>query len=272
MKPETRAALNALNRRFYERRGAEFDATRDHPWPGWDRAISHIAPRGNTDPPLRVLDVGCGNARFARFLIRSRPDPIDYHGIDASKLLLDRARSQLGSTPRTLFARLDEVDFIDENDEAAATIAPGPFDLIVLFGVLHHVPGHETRARLLTSLAERVADGGTLVVTAWQFGDHARFDRTTIDCDAVAARARALGFDPDDFEPGDHLLGFGGDAETPRYCHLTHEAELDALVADLDLVEVDRYRDDGKTHDLNAYRVLQRDIEHAVSPSEEPPH
>ena len=44
----------------------------------------------------------------------------------------------------------------------------------------------------------------------------------------------------------------------PRYCHATDATELDALTADLDLELLDAFEEDGKSHDLNLYRVLRR--------------
>ena len=66
MNPRTRLALNAINRGFYsaEASSASFSKTRDHPWPGWERAWSATQDAARRS----VLDAGCGNGRFAEFL------------------------------------------------------------------------------------------------------------------------------------------------------------------------------------------------------------
>ncbi len=266
MKEETRRALNALNRAFYDRRSAAFDATRDHPWPGWTQVLRAIEtpaseqqpPRArHAAPPLRVFDLGCGNGRFAHFLMHRYAGPVDYLGLDSSEALLTRARHTLRDARRDFFVQLAHHDFLE--GDGPESLPPGPFDLIAVFGVLHHVPGQAMRRRLVAALAERLAPGGTLALTAWQFGAAPRFERSMLPADALAQRGKALGFDPSDLEPDDHLLGFGGDGSVPRYCHFIDEAEFDRLIAGLDDVVVsDRFRDDGKSADLNAYRVLHR--------------
>ena len=66
MDPPTRAQLLELNRAFYLAHATAFDRSRaGRPWPGWQRILGGFA----AGRPLgRVLDVGCGNARFACFL------------------------------------------------------------------------------------------------------------------------------------------------------------------------------------------------------------
>jgi SAM-dependent methyltransferase len=260
MKEETQSALNALNGAFYEARGADFDATRDHPWPGWSRALDALAreapARAPDAAPRRVLDVGCGNGRFGVWLARRDPTPTRYLGVDASDALLARARRAFHGSPPAFSVELRALDFLQ--GEGPEGLPPGPFDLVVLFGVLHHVPGEALRRRLLVALAGRVAPAGGLVLTAWQFAHRARFARSLLSDDVVRERAPAWGFDASDLEPGDHLLGFGGSASVPRYCHHVDAAELARLTRDLGLTEIDAFDADGKSDDLNAYRVLVR--------------
>ena len=76
MDPLTRQQLLTVNRIFYEVHAAAFDRSRgDRPWPGWLRLIPYLRTlaagpdTGASRPAIGpVLDVGCGNARFACFL------------------------------------------------------------------------------------------------------------------------------------------------------------------------------------------------------------
>ena len=70
MKPETVHALHAVDRRFYTERAEEFSGTRERPWKGWTGMLARIEPLLPEEP--RVLDIGCGNGRFARFLEGAR--------------------------------------------------------------------------------------------------------------------------------------------------------------------------------------------------------
>ncbi|MEM6455594.1 MAG: hypothetical protein AAF772_10900, partial [Acidobacteriota bacterium] len=109
---------------------------------------------------------------------------------------------------------------------------------IVLFGVLHHVPGAARRRALLCDLARRLAPGGVLAVSLWRFRDDPRQRRKCLDEAAV----RAAGIDPQRLEPGDHLLSFHGDRRVPRFaCHID-AAEARAY----DRALADGNRDGGK--------------------------
>ena len=248
----TQAALRRINRDFYSRYAADFDRTR-HPggWPGWRRVVE-AAPR-LTGRPLRVLDLGCGNGRFALFLDRN-PDlrserPFDYFGIDSSAELIERARAACADRGHIRFKIAD----IETRPPDEAT-----HDLVTLFGVVHHLPGFDNRRRALERAAEALAPGGLLAITCWQFADAARFESRRRDWGPDA------GVDPAELEPGDHLLRWGpGDSEARRYCHHTDEDELDRLVGGLPLTETARYRADGAGDRQNLYwlgaRGLRRD-------------
>ncbi len=88
MDDSTRLRLNAINRAFYTRRAGSFVQTRNHPWPGWKRALGAF-PK---DEPLRVLDIGCGNGRYGHFLAERAERPVAYTGVDLSPALLEEAR------------------------------------------------------------------------------------------------------------------------------------------------------------------------------------
>src|SRR5215216_4249990 len=107
MDTDTINRLNAINRTFYATVADDFDQTRGTAWPGWQRLLPYLST------PLSVLDVACGNARFALFLhdnlsfITQQPDsfsapsaqhsvlPLFYTGLDSSPALLDHARTAL---------------------------------------------------------------------------------------------------------------------------------------------------------------------------------
>ena len=75
--------LNQLNRDFYQQVAIDFDQTRQHLWPGWNKLISHLQQLQTKHKPLKVLDLGCGNGRFGQFLANSFPGiKINYLGVD----------------------------------------------------------------------------------------------------------------------------------------------------------------------------------------------
>jgi len=256
MKQATRDRLNALNERFYSEQAAAFSATRDRPWPGFARALQLTADALQARPArvavaLRVLDVGCGNGRLIGPLRERFGGRFEYTGIDASDALLAIARRRYEAAP----ARFAHADFVTTAPEQA--LPEGPFDLVALFGVLHHVPDEAQRRALIEVTAARLAPGGVLAFTLWRFDESARFARRRLNGVERREVARELAFDATELEAGDQLLRWGDGERRLRYCHFCDEAEIDRLIAAAALAPVARFRSDGEGDRLNDYVLLR---------------
>ena len=224
--------LNAINRAFYGMTAVDFDQSRAGPWPGWDVLLPYLAT------PLSVLDVACGNGRFGRFLFERLGTNVTYHGVDSNPALLARARVVLAGHD----AHLEQRDILTEAP------ASGSYDLVVLFGMLHHIPGHQQRREFMRTLAERVAPDGLLGFAAWRFYEYERF------------RRRFQPWPPDLVaEPGDYLLDWRRGTQAVRYCHHVDDDEHAALITATGLRELASFRADGHTGDVNRYSILRRD-------------
>ena len=228
MDDQTIHRLNAINREFYRVTADEFDQTRGRPWPGWARLLPHLRA------PLSVLDVGCGNGRLGVYL-NEHFDEVDYHGVDSNPALLARAQASL---PDGVFTERDVVE--QPPDE-------GQYDLVALFGVIHHIPGAQQRQAFMQALAARVGPGGMLAFACWRFYDFERF------------RARITPW-PEDVvvEAHDYLLDWRRGETALRYCHFVDDDEHAALVAATGLEEIDTYRADGFRGTVNRYSLLRR--------------
>jgi len=193
--------------------------------------------------------VGCGNGRFGWFLAEHQPE-LRYLGLDASAELLAiaRSRGQIGAA-----AELRQLDVVEEGLDAC--LGERRFSLVVLMGVLHHVPGAERRGALLRALAGRLRPGGLLALTSWQFEAYQRF-RDRIVAWETYNRDAAAPIDPARLEPGDYLLRWGRGARL-RYCHFADEDETRVLLAPLPCQTLASYRADGREGSLNHYVVLQ---------------
>ncbi|MDH3211000.1 MAG: class I SAM-dependent methyltransferase [Myxococcales bacterium] len=240
--------LNAINRSFYREQAAEFSATRESPWPGWTPLLELVGEHVR-EAPLDVLDVGCGNGRFAAFLAE-RGAAFTCFGIDASAPLLEHARAR-GLPPGTATWRLG--DFLEGPLEAH--LPAQRFDLVVLFGVLHHVPGRQRRLALLRALGRRLRPGGLLALTAWQFEAFRRFRDRLLSWEAYN-RSATEPIDPAQLERGDHLLPWRR-GRGLRFCHFADDAEMEGLLGEAALEAVERYRADGRSGDLNRYFVVR---------------
>ena len=243
---DTQVVLNNINRQFYQERAIEFSATRERPWRGWDELEKRCFARLPAAP--KVLDVASGNGRFARFL-EARAER--YVGIDQSPLALGEARRRVGESETRRFL---EHDFVMADSPLPTEIQDNVFDLIVLFGVMHHVPGRERRRTLLTTLAERLAPKGLVVFSIWRFDEYERFRRKLVPWQDFL-EATGLSLDTTELGPGDHIMTWGSEPPSYRYCHAMHEEELSSLLTTLPLKKVTIFDgDDG----LNRYVVVER--------------
>jgi len=243
MNRATQLALNRINQRFYASIAGQWSDKRKHAWPGFARALAAVG-----GDPRRVLDVGCGDGRFAAFLAEQSAGERSYLGIDSSEALLAHAAQR--ALPPSY--RFEQHDFV----EAPLALEGARFQLIALFGVLHHVPGSAQRAALVRALAELLEPGGHLVLTVWRLDEDPRFAARDIAF-AEYNRSAAEPLDQSQLEPGDHLLRWDDQAATPRYCHFPDTEELYQLVAHSGLEERERFRADGHLNRMNEYVVLR---------------
>lgn len=234
MNQSTIEHLNAINRRFYEITATDFDQTRGRAWAGWLELAKYL------EAPLSVLDVGCGNGRFGLFLAESLDGQIDYHGIDNNAQLLEFARKTLEPV-ENIKATLTEQDVITE------TLTGEHYDLVVFFGVIHHVPGAENRKAFMKNLAAHVKAGGMLCFAAWRFYEYERFRERLVDWDEGIA-----------VEKHDYLLDWRRGERALRYCHYVDDSEHAELIAATGLTEIATYRADGSNNTMNNYSVLRK--------------
>lgn len=215
MKPDVIQRLEALNRTFYDRIAAAFSATRRAPWPGWTRVLSTV---GRVDS---VLDIGCGNGR----LYNALPREVRYVGVDQCAALLAEATGGERILGDLWIAPWDQ----------------GEFDLVVAFGVLHHIPGRARRKTFVQRMLR--ASRGFVAVTAW------RFDTSR------AAPWSTVGVAEAELEPGDYLMPFGDQREVYRYCHAIEAEEIAEWFEDAEVV--DAFDADGRDGRSNRYVVAR---------------
>ncbi len=239
MNEQVRSKLRQINHDFYARHAAGFAATRFGSQPGWERIIAQFPP------VCQVLDLGCGNGRFARFLDR-RLEQVRYRGLDASAELLDIARREAAGLASTR-AEFWQADL---SETGWTNMAAGAWDAIVALALLHHIPGFVHRSAFVTSAARLLTPNGVLILSTWRFSHNARMSRKILPWATVDLAI-------DQVEPGDYLLDWRQDEAGHRYVHELDAAEIEALATQAGLRVIDQFQADGREGDLSLYAVLQ---------------
>lgn len=255
MNRQIQETLLALNRDFYESVAPHFDATRRGWTPGLRAILPHLRAFGKEK--LALLDVGCGNGRFAR-LLAHEGIAASYTGVDGNQALLqlgrEGARNLVGVDCH--FTRADLADpfwpdTLTGQGEAGSgwlTIAEPPqFDVVLCLATMQHLPGYALRLRLLKDLSRLSA--GPVILSFWQFLSSERFRAKLIEPEEAGVVSSEL-------EPGDAFLPWRQGVEAVRYVHQVDEAELRQLAADAGMSVVGTFRADGKETNLNLYAVL----------------
>ena len=244
MEPATAQSLIALNRQFYQTFAASFSATRRRLQPGVLGIIQRIPQDAS------ILDIGCGNGELWRFLCHHGFQG-RYTGVDFSPALLDIAAGQgvgspqAGSIPEAAFLVADLAE-----PGWDANLPQYPYDFILAFAVLHHLPGSELHLRLLEKIRDQLAPGGTFFLSVWQFLNSPR----------LAARLQPwekAGLEAAQVDPGDYLLDWRQGGSGLRYVHAFDSAELGRLARASGFSVREEFLSDGENSRLGLYQAWQ---------------
>ncbi len=122
-----------------------FSRSREDPWPELEFLFSRS---GNGE---MVLDAGCGNGRFAKYLQHTR-----YTGMDFSEKMIKEAKK-----------RFPEMKFI-KGDVLSLPFSDNYFDKIYSIATIHHIPSRGYRINAFTEMKRALKPGGFLFITAWK--------------------------------------------------------------------------------------------------------
>ena len=258
MKQKTIQQLNQLNRHFYQNIAADFAASRNYSWQGWEKLIKFLPQK-----KLEVLDIACGNARWADFL-SEKEVTCAYLGLDNSAELLNFAKKDLKLINFDLIANYLE-------NETINWPVKNKFDLVVAFGLSHHLPSQKLRQDFIRSLAALVKPDGLIVLSNWQFAREERFKKNILNIEKIKKNKKINIFQRfklkkllKNLEKDDYLLDWRRWQKNKarpavyRYCHFLSEKEMKELIKNSSLKLLDSFFADGKSRSLNQYFLLKK--------------
>ncbi len=108
----------------------------------------------------RFLDAGCGTGETALGVAMALSSATVV-GVDLSAPAIESAKTRA--------AEMGLANATFQQGDLAMALLPGPFDLILLSGVLHHI---EDPAPILRRLRDLLTDDGRIII--WLYGDHGR--------------------------------------------------------------------------------------------------
>ncbi len=251
--------LNKVNKLFYQQIGSDFDDTRKQPWHGWDHIIPHIQKKIIEKKQVHILDIGCGNGRFLKFIVSKwKNSNIFYHGIDNNQFLLNKAKNVVPTvintsskkpSIKTQFTHQDIVTSLLHSKKSF--LEEKSYDVIVAFGVFHHIPGFRTRHQLMKYLADSAKETAIICVSFWQFNKSKRLLKKQASPILVNIKA-------EDLEKNDYILDWNRATFGYRYCHLSDKDEIKKIIKNTQTTILFEFDDDGKTKNLNHYLVLEK--------------
>lgn len=218
-----------VNKEFYDKIGPEFNKTRQSAWKGWGR-VAEIIKREFKDRPFSVLDVACGNGRFLSSISASK-----YLGVDANEYLLDQAKNIF--LENVSFKNLDVINELEK-------LFSETFDVVVAFGITHHIPSKELRKKWFSQLSKLVSKNGLLIFTIWNYQMDERFETSE---DFVPGLK---------LEEGDYFIGWANNKNAKRYFHKYSKeelAEIDIILMAAELKQISKFKSDGKNGEMNEY-------------------
>ena len=251
----TRNALSRLNQIFYSNISVSFDKSRKKSWGTWEKLQNIIEGWFIRNKKLEVLDLGCGNGRFLDFLNRKFVNDIEYEGIDLDTPLFINAKNlKLNNHINASFNALDILEYLKIKKK---------YKVIVLFGIMHHIPGRVFRKELLLHLGSRLYKNGLIIYSTWDFLEYGRFKKLIIDTKLslkISYSLTGISIKKSKLEKNDYFLSWDKNDKYLRYCHYFDENEKKYLISSLKeagYALVSRIKGTGSNDRYNEYFIIR---------------
>jgi SAM-dependent methyltransferase len=256
---QTSLAINKLNQDFYQKISKHWNNNQNYFWDGWWQL--DLASRFANYSSLKVLDIGCGNARFLDFLDNIFAKSwISYTGLDYCEYWLDLANQKRLAYPRHL-VEITNLDLVLEllNNSLDLKLK-GKFDLIVIFGLMHHLPSINIRFKILEIAKNHLNKDGLIVWTSWRFLDVPRLNKKILSTKSEHWNflSQVYTLSPDMLSQNDFILGWTKQQLAFRYSHYLDQQEAKFLHQHTGLHLLKHFVSDGRLQNRNGYFLVKQ--------------
>jgi SAM-dependent methyltransferase len=131
-----------------------------------------------------------------------------------------------------------------------AALPGAPFDLVVAFAVLHHLPGDRLRQQILQAVRHVLKPDGRFIHSNWQFLNSPRLRARIQPWETIGLRA-------EDVDPGDYLVDWRQGGSGLRYVHHFTAQELESLAHACGYRVMQTFLSDGEAGSLGLYQIWQ---------------
>lgn len=243
--------ISDLTSNFYKENSKSFSKTRGSAWKGWDKALPYIQAyiKKESKSTINYTDFACGNLRFEQYLSKHiTGKTFNVFAIDNCIDLLPQ------TTPNNMHINFVNFDIIDALIDKSLEEKLTNVDFAVCFGLMHHIPSYNLRLNLLSALFDKIAKGGILIVSFWQFLNSERLSKKAQKATKIAISK--YGFDY--LLENDYFLQWQNRNDTFRFCHHFTDHEIYKLCTDLNAKILDSYIADGTSNNLNKYIIFSK--------------
>jgi tRNA (uracil-5-)-methyltransferase TRM9 len=248
MSPQTVQKLIQLNKTFYSTVARNtWNSKQDYFWEGWTYLLPYIEEKisDTKTKDFTVLDIGCGNMRFHAFLTFHYPHiNFEYTGVDFFQWSENLPQN----------ATYIQTESIHES----LGIGDKQFDLVVAFGVLHHIPTQELHLQVLQQMYNSLMDNGVVCITTWQFLRLPRLQKRVLSLEDGNTLLAQLDIDQNEFGEQDYLLNWVKKDYGIRYAHYFSYDEMQNLLTKSGFIVKKSYLQDDRTQNRNEYFVVEK--------------
>lgn len=237
--------INRINKEFYNKYSKSFSNSRNSNWIGFKKIFENI----DNNNIKKVLDLACGNGRFYLELIKHINNS-EYIGVDNNVYLLNEAKDKIEKNILS-----NKYELIEEDLFSNYSINTKDFDLIVMFGFMHHIPSLDIRIKIFNRIKQQLNKNGIFVFSTWNFlgkSYEKRNDKKKI--------IKEINIDEKELNKSDYFLNWkdiNNKDDIYRYAYYYSKGEILELIDIVGFQLIIDYESDGRDNISNHYYIVK---------------